>query len=288
MSNFDGVLNPAAGWPEIPQASTTMVVLGGAGGPLNEQATKLTARTNKLKADIANLAGGFGGQYRNLSVIVSGVGYQGTVAADCIVVEGDDFSSKLIRDVNLSFNGANSGQNGLDNGAMTAGNWYYIHVIHNPTTDTTASLISLSATNPALPAGYTNSTRVGAAYSLSEAFRPSTKTNEYVLWGVGTTMNSVVVLNAASSTTVTPFSLSTAKPPTAKKISIRFVFPTGSTGWGELDIDNARTTPIIYINQTEQAFCADVPVLVPDTLYYITSGESAKVTSTAYGYEDSV
>lgn len=48
--NFDGVLDPAAGWPDVPQASTDMLLLGGEDGPLNEQARQLTARTKLLKA----------------------------------------------------------------------------------------------------------------------------------------------------------------------------------------------------------------------------------------------
>lgn len=48
--NFDGVLEPEAGWPDVPQASVEMLLLGGIGGPLNEQANKLTQRTNLLKA----------------------------------------------------------------------------------------------------------------------------------------------------------------------------------------------------------------------------------------------
>lgn len=47
--NFDGVLDPGTGWPDVPQASVEMLLLGGLGGPLNEQANKLTQRTNLLK-----------------------------------------------------------------------------------------------------------------------------------------------------------------------------------------------------------------------------------------------
>ncbi|WP_323887141.1 hypothetical protein [Aeromonas caviae] len=51
MADFDGVLNPAAGWPDIPQASDHMKLLGGEGGPLNSQAEALAARTKFLKED---------------------------------------------------------------------------------------------------------------------------------------------------------------------------------------------------------------------------------------------
>lgn len=51
MVNFDGILNPAAGWPDIPQASDQMQLLGGKGGPLNAQAEALSARTKMLRAE---------------------------------------------------------------------------------------------------------------------------------------------------------------------------------------------------------------------------------------------
>lgn len=49
MSNFEGSLVPVAGWDNVPQASTQMQLLGGAGGPLNEQAQRLLNRTQFLK-----------------------------------------------------------------------------------------------------------------------------------------------------------------------------------------------------------------------------------------------
>ena len=163
-SNFDGVLDPDAGWPDIPQASTQFVVLGGQGGPLNEQAKNLAARTKKLKADIDNISGGgFGGQYKNLVVTVSGVGYQGTITADRLVVESSDYKPKVLRNINVEFNGANIGVNGLDKNAIAAGNWYYLFVIYNPITNTTATVISLSSTSPTLPNEYTMFAMVGVA-----------------------------------------------------------------------------------------------------------------------------
>lgn len=48
MSDFDGVIDPAAGWPDVPQLSTDAVALGGATGPMNAQALALAARTRHL------------------------------------------------------------------------------------------------------------------------------------------------------------------------------------------------------------------------------------------------
>lgn len=50
MSNFDGILTPTESWDDVPQASDQMQLLGGPGGPLNEQAQRLLNRTEALKA----------------------------------------------------------------------------------------------------------------------------------------------------------------------------------------------------------------------------------------------
>lgn len=55
-----------------------------------------------------------------------------------------------------------SGANGLDTGMEAASMWYSAWVIGDPTgTNPIASLLSLSATNPTMPAGYTSKRRVG-------------------------------------------------------------------------------------------------------------------------------
>lgn len=51
--------------------------------------------------------------------------------------------------------------NALDTGTISSNTWYSVWVIYNPTTTTVAGLISLSATAPTLPSGYTYKARVG-------------------------------------------------------------------------------------------------------------------------------
>lgn len=55
---------------------------------------------------------------------------------------------------------AASGANGLDTGAKTNSTWYYLWIISNRLT--TAALLSLSATAPTMPTGYTYRALVGA------------------------------------------------------------------------------------------------------------------------------
>ena len=219
MSNFDGVLDPASGWPDIPQASTSMVVLGGAGGPLNEQATQLTARTKKLKEDIENISPvGFGGQYKNLVVTVSGVGYQGTITADRLVVESSDYKPKVLCNINVEFNGANIGVNGLDVNSITAGNWYYLFVIYNPTTDTTATVISLSSASPTLPNEYTMFAMVGVA-RVPTAYTRFLATYQRDSWISYLADDWPVVVNNGTATTLTYVDTTSATPPITKEVS---------------------------------------------------------------------
>ena len=44
MANFDGFINPAASWADVPSLSTDCDLLAGSGGPLNAQAVALAAR----------------------------------------------------------------------------------------------------------------------------------------------------------------------------------------------------------------------------------------------------
>lgn len=233
--------------------------------------------------------GGLGGSYRGLLVEVAGAGYAATVTAERLTVEGADGSVRTLRNVSAPLDGAGVGAGGLDAGAVTAGEWYYVYVIHAPDPGTTTALASLSPTAPALPDGYTHWALVGTAYALAGGFRASTKRNSrYVVWGVDGVMSPVPLLHLAYATSMTAFSTRPAHPPGSARVSLRFVLPTGSSGWAELNIDVGRTTPVVYINLTEQSYCADVPVLVENTLYYITSGSSAKIITSAYGYEDVV
>lgn len=56
--------------------------------------------------------------------------------------------------------GAN-GANALDTGSVTEATWYSLWAIYNPVSKNVAGLLSLSATAPTLPAGYTYKARFG-------------------------------------------------------------------------------------------------------------------------------
>ena len=73
----------------------------------------------------------------------------------------------------LTITANTTGANGLDTGSL-ATNWYSVWVIYNPTTTTVAGLLSLSATSPTLPSGYTFKARVGWVRAASGSALVST------------------------------------------------------------------------------------------------------------------
>lgn len=100
------------------------------------------------------------GAFKNLQASSTGLSANVIVTADEIAVESAANEYKTLRSVNLTIAGTASGAaNGLDTGALATSTWYSVWVIWNGVT--TAGLLSLSATAPTLPAGYTHKARVG-------------------------------------------------------------------------------------------------------------------------------
>lgn len=98
-------------------------------------------------------------QYRNLIIKnnATNPSYQVDIDADSLdVVNAGNDSIRLIL-VNLTLDLTQAGVNGLDTGSMAVDTTYWLWVIYNPTTNTTAGLISASFTlaGLTLPSNYT-------------------------------------------------------------------------------------------------------------------------------------
>lgn len=87
-----------------------------------------------------------------------------TLTANEIILENSSGQTVKASSVNVTFNSATSGANGLDTGSITNTTWYYGYVIYNPTTTTFACLFSASAMAPTLPSGYTYSSGAITAF----------------------------------------------------------------------------------------------------------------------------
>jgi hypothetical protein len=115
-----------------------------------------------------------------------------------------------------------AGLNGLDTGAEAASTWYHVYVIWNGAT--AAALLSLSATAPTMPAGYTQKIRVGAV-------RNDASSN---LWrSIQYGNRAQVIVGTNPTTTPVIASGSNAAVYTAASISA-FVPPTAGVIWGIL------------------------------------------------------
>jgi hypothetical protein len=68
--------------------------------------------------------------------------------------------------LSFTINANSSGANGLDTSSFGAGT-YYVWVIYNPSTTTTAGLLSLSSTTPLLPSGYSYKARAGGCIAVT-------------------------------------------------------------------------------------------------------------------------
>lgn len=113
-------------------------------------------------ASISSGAVGIKGAFSKLAMSTTGTSATITVTADEVLTTNGSGAYHKCSSVSLSVSGASSGANGLDTGTIAASTCYYVFVIWNSGSNTTAGLVSLSATAPTLPAGYDYFARVGA------------------------------------------------------------------------------------------------------------------------------
>ena len=94
-----------------------------------------------------------------LTLSATGANANVAITANEILLRAASGAAHVMSSVSLTINTASTGANGLDTGTLSISTWYAVWVIWNGTT--TAGLISLSATAPTLPSGYTHKARVG-------------------------------------------------------------------------------------------------------------------------------
>ena len=115
--------------------------------------------TNWRRFDYSN-APPVAAQFKNLTVqAITATGV--TITADEVSLEDANNDTVRAHGVNVTCLITAVGANGLDTGAEAASTWYSTWVIYNATTNTQACLLSISATGPTMPAGYTFKARFG-------------------------------------------------------------------------------------------------------------------------------
>ena len=142
----------------------------------------------------------------------------GAITAEQLVLS-DGTNALGLSTISLSLSISTTGINALDTGTVAASTWYSVWVIYNPTTSTTAGLLSTSATAPTLPSGYTFKTRVGwfyvgAASTLIQTIQYDNRA-QYIATATG-----FPILKAGSGTQWTAVAVSTVVPSTASSICL--------------------------------------------------------------------
>ena len=278
-------------------AAAARAATGAAASGANTDITSLTGLTSQVGLSPSTI-----GQFRNLAASATGLSASISVTADEICVESASGLYQTLRGVSLTVNSAANGANGLDTGSLATSTFYSSWVIYNPTTLTTAGLISLSATAPTLPSGYTHKARTGWVRTDSTgskfplAFRQFGRRTWYVV-GAGTNVTQTPRLSTGAvgtpPSTYATVSLSAFVPPTATvwfgdagNPSINGTFAVApSSGYGS----SAATTNPPPVCQTggssdyvHESF--EMEVLSANAYYFSNSGSYLNCR----GYEDNL
>ena len=134
------------------------------------------------------------------------------------------------------------GAGGLDTGVEAVSTWYYVYLIKNPVANAVALLLSLSATTPTLPPGYTKKRRVGVVRNNGAGnivdFKQFAYGNRrrYEIWA---DMTARRVLNAGGNAAWTIVGCLTLVPPTADVMWLNVVQIVAGVGVGVRSMGNA-------------------------------------------------
>ena len=251
---------------------------------------------------------GIQGSFKNLSVSTTGLSSVVTVTADELMVESSLFLYQTLRTVNVSPSFAIAGAGGLDVGAansQTASTWYSVWVIWNGTT--ISSLLSLSASSPTMPSGYTHKARVawvrtdasGNKYPLG--FMQTGRRARYRIQA-GTNVTSVpLMVNGAqgnplgNTPTYIPIAVAAFVPPTATVICLTLsayvanssAIAAPNTSYQGISSTNSVAAPLSVSLQaaapTHMAATGDF-VIESANVYYASTGVPAGLSCN--GWED--
>ncbi|WP_416772088.1 phage tail protein [Pseudomonas sp. RHF3.3-3] len=227
-----GVATDKTGGAETrPRNISVMWCIKAWNSPVNQGNVDVAA----LVAQVQNLQRvAIAGAYKGLTASASGQSSLVNVAADQLVV-GNDASFKVLSALSLSINSAVIGVNGLDSGALAASNWYSVWVIWSSASGV-AGLLSLSATAPTLPSGYTHKARVGWVRTDATANKYPFRFSQvggrvgYIVTA-GTNVTAYPTIASGIASPAVAASISGVVPPGASMIKL-----TGGTTSGQINV----------------------------------------------------
>lgn len=244
------------------------------------------ALTNLGLSDVAHLPQltGVIGTSRNAKMSVTAASATATFTADELIVQAALGGRQYkLASLNKTINLATTGAGGMDTGAVPANGFVALYAIYNPTTQVSA-LLAINATpvlapevygGANMPAGYTASALVSVWRIVSSQFTIGYQIDRRIV------MSTVTVASGATQqVSLTAISLNLIAPINAKAVSgtkgvvstsagINILNHVASTSSGLFQIPMSGGTASANIGITG-AF-ADLPVITPQTIYYVAS-----------------
>lgn len=200
---------------------TDRLTVDATGGPQRStDASTSNGLVRKSQMDAADAKLALGG-FRALVVSATGTSSSISVGADALLLL-DGSGGAVLATPSLTINSAASGVNGLDTGSLAANTWYSVWVIHDGTN--TAGLLSLSASAPTMPGGYTYKARVGWIRTDSTGNKYPlgfTQSGRRVQWRVAAGSNLTVWPSMATAQSWGAVGVSAFVPPTASRIRVQ-------------------------------------------------------------------
>ena len=243
------------------------------------------------------------GVARDLAMNSTGLSALVSMTADELIVKDAAGNAKLLSGLALSASTAVAGAGGRDTGAIAGGTWYAVWAIAKAD-GTAALLLSLSATAPTLPAGYSYMARVGwvrtdsTANKYPLAFKQIGKSVRYIVApGTNVTVLSILASGTIGSITTPTYvqaSVAAHVPATASAICISggihapadtaglLVSPNGNYG-----VLNSTTNPAHLAVDGGTGSSSVIPyTMVLESMNVLVAGVNCIIT--CRGWEDNI
>lgn len=230
------------------------------------------------------------GAFTNLKASANGSSAQILISTDEILLESAAGTYLTVRNLSASMSVAASGPSGLDTGSLAASTWYSTWVISNGST--VATLLSLSATSPTLPSGYTHKARIGWVRTDSTANKfplPFVQHGRTIAYNPVAGSNLVAYPTMSSGVVAfpTPVAWATFAPPTAARLSIQTLHAQGGIVW----LSPSPNTNFYYTSAPSGVTTTAVSQIsvVGASLYWgSNSGSTGTPSISMYGWEDNL
>lgn len=245
---------------------------------------------------------GIAGSFSNLKASATGLSSLVEITADSICLKNSSNEQIVLNAVSVTPSLAASGANGLDTGTSVASTWYGVWVIWNGTT--ISGLLSLSATSPTLPGGYTHKARVGwirtdaTANKYPLGFTQKGRKVQYKVGGNVAEMPKLVsgIQGNPSTPTWVAVSLANYFPPTASEIFVSLYNQGAATqtilapsnAYGA--VNAATNMPMVNIsnssaNSNQNNFLARI---IPESANIYYASNASVSHASALGWEDNL